>query len=338
MHQEPVVLHLLELQVISTGKTFFNIQQVLEYFGLIDSESQPKETFAKETVEDLLKHITFLKANATDNSFDFSKIIKLLKFLIKSFNDINNLILDFLNSIKDDLDQFTPKANYFSPKLAEEKLVNTKMNFGDAGLADNFGLMALLRRNVKKIVVFVNTNVELQVNEKNQITQMDDSVKAFFGKASPASSALGIQLDNLKVFPKKDFHELEKQLVAQYNKQDTLYAITKLKVEGNAHWDVKPREEKVEIMWYYTSRPAKWESQVDRNFLNELDQHKDTIIGRFPFYETFSVTMRGLEPFEINTAAHLAEWHLENTDTELQKFFNFKNKKRMNKELAEAEV
>ena len=128
--------------------------------------------------------------------------------------------------------------------------------------------MALLRRKVKKVVIFVNTGTEFKLLEDNTY-QIDDSVQAFFGIYKKQTEIDGIHLNNMKVFDKSNYENLENQFAKCLNNGDTLVATTKHQVLENKDWDVAGDYD-VEIMWYYNCSPEKigkikWTQQLWRN-------------------------------------------------------------------------
>ena len=139
------------------------------------------------------------------------------------------------------LPRFCPRQKYETliyedtPKEREnsDAFYGNKWAFGDAGLADNFGLIAMLRREVKNIVVFVNTMTPLASTmwdgEQTELTESmfdlhsdkqpadkegnlvcDNVLLAFFGWYA-ASSFVGAT-KNLQCFPKKAFWPIIKEL------------------------------------------------------------------------------------------------------------------------------
>ncbi|CAM1373086.1 hypothetical protein [Tenacibaculum xiamenense] len=273
-------------------------------------------TFIKTLSEQLPNDSSFLK------NWDYNEFYK--NFTKKNISDTITFIIDHL-------DNLTPKANYFSPAQAKTTTENQLFNFGDAGLSDNFGLMALLRRKVKRIVVFVNTETEF--NYQKSTPEIDTVIGAFFGMAQKDDPIQGIHLENMQVFDKALFKNLINDFKKCQEKGETLVSKNTLKVLPNKNWDVSGNYE-VEILWHYNCRPKNWENEMDTNALEKLDTKGIQVLekysagiippGKFPFYKTFPATLLGLNPFEINMLANIAEWNLIQTDDLLSEFLQIK--------------
>lgn len=304
---------------VAADQDFITWKQILEYFGLI---KQQKTAINNTDFLEFINRLQNEKLKETEENTGIKELLKQIgKFLYNNPTWLPDQLFNFITYLSENGTALTPKADYFSPKLAENDTVNTLVNFGDAGLSDNFGLMALLRREVKKVIVFVNSGTEFKLSQNGETYEIDESVQAFFGIFTPPKEKdpSGVHLNNMKVFEKADYQNLEKQLIQCLENKETLVATTQHHVLPNQSWDVTGGYD-VEVMWYYNCRPENWEKQVDSSVIDELDNKGTSGIGTMPFYETFKVTIKGASAFEINMAANIAEWNLTNTKTQLDKF------------------
>lgn len=213
----------------------------------------------------------------------------------------------------------TPQANYFDVQTGKTPQ-NTQFNFGDAGLSDNFGLMALLRRQVNNIVVFVNTSTPLAEDYDGSAAptsdDIDPSVAAFFGLVDTNSSVSGIQLNNLTVFDSSEFKDLIGKL--QDSRDSGMMAFTEIYVKGNQFWGIPASKEKVKILWVYNSLPSDWTGSDD-TILPQI-QAKDK---NFPFLDTFGSTLLGANPLVINMLSNLTYWTLDKNQDKLKQVIPF---------------
>lgn len=290
------------------------IRFILSYVNSLTSEqfTQQINNYKDSLTEQLTQNNSLLESwnkSGLANHFTKEELSETISFILNHIDDL------------------TPKANYFSPAKAQTSLENTLFNFGDAGLSDNFGLMALLRRQVKKIVVFVNTETQFEYKQNDSV--IDETVKAFFGIAPKDDTITGIHLENMQVFEKKLFNELINDFKRCQEKGETLVSKSTYRVSKNAHWDII-NEYDVEILWHYNCRPANWENEINNNALEILDTKGIQEIkplknpGKFPHYGTFAATILGLNSFEINMLANIAEWNLAQTDHLLSELLQVK--------------
>ncbi len=285
------------------------VEKVLN--SLLDADGNSLNLNGYESLYDLIKDTGLLDASDPSQA-------AVLKVFAEDNDPLTQLITSAIKYLGIDglVRKMTPNANYFSPIRAESKVKNTQVNFGDAGLSDNFGLMALLRRGVKKIIVFVNTGTELELLDKpldsGVTSTIDQGMAAFFGKADQPMDVSGVRFDGMEVFDGAKFANLEKQLLDCKARKEPQVARTKLRVKTNKRWDV-PESPQVDILWYYNCRPESWEEAVGKQVIKALDKEGTKHIGKFPFYETFKVTILGTQAFESNLMTDIAQWNLETT-------------------------
>ncbi|HAP64788.1 MAG TPA: hypothetical protein DCR93_36655, partial [Cytophagales bacterium] len=242
------------------------------------------------------------------------------------------------------VNQGTPEADYFAPQADGEVPENVPFLFGDAGLSDNFGLMALLRRGVKNVIIFVNTETVLdpefnptyspgETMPPVDAAQIDPTVAAFFGLTDPVSwwrwnpTEGGIDQDRLKVFNPEGFPGLVAQWQACKQQGKPLVAETSHTVLPNEFWTVEGGYD-VNILWYYNDRSANWEEAAGPEVMEALKKDgelKDNVMreffgaGTFPNYGTMYSPLGGLTPFQANMLANYAYWGVEQMQSQVEK-------------------
>eukprot|EP01061_Rhynchopus_euleeides_P031681 TRINITY_DN5245_c3_g1_i1.p1 TRINITY_DN5245_c3_g1~~TRINITY_DN5245_c3_g1_i1.p1 ORF type:complete len:878 (+),score=432.37 TRINITY_DN5245_c3_g1_i1:43-2634(+) len=176
--------------------------------------------------------------------------------------------------------QYEPLVQDSKPAPGEDREANIddffgkKWVFGDAGLADNFGLISMLRRKVEHIVVFVNTSMPLSCtkwdDDQSLITKqmldnskvepprdasgelmIDNTLTGFFGWTTPSSEE-GIT-ENLQCFNRKDFwpvvDQLQKSALAH---EPTVAQSDNITVKPNAFHGVEAYT--CNVTWVYLTK------------------------------------------------------------------------------------
>lgn len=254
--------------------------------------------------------------------------------LIRLGQELMKPAFGFLKGIIGGVDALTPKANYFSPRVSNTVSKTMNWSFGDAGLSDNFGLMALLRRKVENIVIFINTgekpNLTLikQKNGSSYPTKIDNAVAAFFNR-QPSKSELGklidgiqgMDLEGMQVFESTAFDALIEQwqraiqntaAPGETPNDKPMIAQTKLDVIANEAWSV-PGGWKTNILWIYNSMPETWSNQLSDRVKPITEKEA------FPYLGTFSSTLKGLEVDQINLLSNLSYWCAEQAQELIKK-------------------
>lgn len=267
-----------------------------------------------------------LEGELKNKEQQIEQIVDILQNNRENCSDIFDFILKIIDGGGELVNGITPKSNYFSPVDKSKDPTNTLFNFGDGGLSDNFGLISLLRRGVKRIVVFINTSDAFDVtkgSDGKEDISIDITIPAFFGKVEKTNPLSGQHFDTMHVFNEGDYDELLSQFKTALKNNEAIVAETEHEVLPNKDWDLEGGY-KVNVLWYYNSLPQEFTQQAGEEVMrtlipNKADEGKG---GAFPLYGTLSSTLGGLKPFEINMMGNIGYWILENTDDKLQKVFN----------------
>lgn len=211
------------------------------------------------------------------------------------------------------------------------------MNFLDGGNIENYGIMPMLRRKVKKIVVFINTYQELQWQYSyHSVTpnSMDSGLPALFGAFSQQQlqdmqRSEGIDASHSQVFPRDDLEALALTLRnLRFDRggkvrpdHGALVARSRHQVQKNDWWQIEGGWE-VEVLWVYNSQVPAWQSGLDKAVAEALVKaDKFTDIGDFPTYNTIRSTLMGMEPLQINALANLGEWMVNSNADQFREMF-----------------
>ena len=210
---------------------------------------------------------------------------------------------------------FVPRARHW-PLIEGGGEPDREHSFADGGDVENFGLIALLRRRVERVVVFVNT-----------LHPIADEVRPESAPAAAAPEAAGIdpyipplfgyptrKCPHNQVFARAAFGGVVEALRAARRRGRGAVATTRLPVEPNAWWGVAGGWE-VEVCWVYNERAPAWEARLDADARRAIEagQGPDPSgpFARFPFYRTEGQNpgcLVRLTAPQVNLLAELSCW------------------------------
>ncbi|MFY0630776.1 MAG: hypothetical protein JXR05_10375 [Flavobacteriaceae bacterium] len=210
-------------------------------------------------------------------------------------------------------DQLIPEEEYWP--ISENGVVENsdEYRFTDGGNLENFGLISLLQRGVKKVVVFINTDTPLDVNinpSKDcppQKSQVSSDLFPLFGYK------LGNQTKN-QVFKQSDFKIVYDSLRnAKLNKK-TVMAKTTLHTVKNKWWGIK-KGQKVTVLWVYNETVLEWQDQLRDSVKAEICKGPTGKFPDFPLYKLIGengLVKNGisLTKEQVNLAYQLSAWNV----------------------------
>ena len=190
--------------------------------------------------------------------------------------------------------------------------------FTDGGDLENYGLLALLRRRVDRIVVFINTLHPLSPDHDpsrwlerggDAVGSLDPFLAPLFGQPSP-------RMARNQVFNAADFHRVVRELQAAKRAGGSVIARARHAVQANDWWGIEGGWE-AEVCWVYNDRVPAWESQLTPALQDAIDGGRSPDLtgpfARFPHYLT-----RGHNPGslirltapQVNLLAALSCWNV----------------------------
>lgn len=184
-------------------------------------------------------------------------------------------------------------------------------SFADGGDVENFGLIALLRRRVERIVVFVNTLHPLAEEVRPEALSgragIDPYIPPLFGYATP-------ECPHNQVFAGAALGGVVAALRAAKRGGRGVVATTRLTVEPNGWWGVGGGWE-VEVCWVYNERAPAWEARLDADVRRAIDAGQPPgpagPFAHFPFYRTEGQNpgcLVRLTAPQVNLLADLSCW------------------------------
>ena len=223
---------------------------------------------------------------------------------------IANLAADFLLGFS--ADQLVPEEEYWPISSSGVIQKAEPYRFTDGGNLENYGLISLLQRGVKKVVVFINTDVPIDINLDPSEdcpplpSQIDDDLFPLFGYPT------GNQINN-QVFDKPDFKKVYKGLRDAKVAGKTVMTKTKLTTVYNGWWGIKPGHE-VEVLWVYNETVMEWQDKLKQEVKDKLCEGPDGPFKDFPLYKLIGedglLNGISLTKPQVNLLYQLSAWNV----------------------------
>lgn len=189
--------------------------------------------------------------------------------------------------------------------------------FTDGGDIENFGIIPLLRRRVRSIVVFINTVWPLltafDVNHGWPVDPAPESriIDPFL---APLFGAPSVRFPHNHVFPDTDFPVLLRKLQEAKRAGRVVMTTMHHTVQDNVWWGVSGGWD-VRVSWVYNERVPEWEALLPTDTRQAVERGSDDPpsgpLAHFPHYRTQGQN-RGslikLTPMQVNLLSHLACW------------------------------
>lgn len=210
------------------------------------------------------------------------------------------------------LDDMVPETVYWPVFRAGQLPRNAARPylFGDGGNLENQGIMALLRRNLRKIIAFVNTETQLSMSGNEVV--VDSDLPPLFGlewsgaqgKYVPISSNSPFRFN--QVFDRATFDDLRRQLWNRAQLGATAMAVQQgLTVLPNPHYGVAGGT--TDLLWIYLHPVNTWRRKLHDSVKLAMDL-EPLDYSMFPNY--YTVDQLHLNARQVNLLAHLTSWNV----------------------------
>ncbi len=164
---------------------------------------------------------------------------------------------------------------------------------GDGGHLDNLGLMPLLARKVKNILVLINTQTAFEYDHITNDYKIYDNVTSFFDLPNKFDTYRGVyeRYPHNVVFEREDFVDLiqnfgQMKIQQAEDVASPLVYCRSYTIRKNPRWDVN-ESYKPNICWVYLDRSEFWiEELAAKKAKQDIKAFKDPF-KRFPHYWTF---------------------------------------------------
>lgn len=199
-----------------------------------------------------------------------------------------------------------PMAQYWAVGEAG-KATTRSIRIGDGENIENLGLLALLQRQVKRIVVLNSAEHTLDEVRQFESPTKDGEFAPLFGYTTDAAP-------NNTVFPKAAYHELITALSAERSAGRLPMVKRRYQVAENSFWGIKPYE--VEILWIYNDLSTNWADQLDpsvKAIVLEGANDRKGPLKDFPNYRTIAenkMHLIELTPQQVTLLADMYDWSL----------------------------
>ncbi|NJO92751.1 MAG: hypothetical protein HC831_30130, partial [Chloroflexia bacterium] len=198
-------------------------------------------------------------------------------------------------------------------------------DFGDGGILENLGIMPLLKRQVKKIMVFVNCQTPLTGGDEKE-EQITDSIPALFRPLNKKQYGSPNFADNVVFANQLDKYEiLVNDLLNKINHGHAPVHVNTYHVTKQPHYNIT-QEYDVEVMWIYNAPVLDWEEKLNIEVKHLL--HNSRMFERFPYYRTFMENppeIVELKPQQTNLISHLSAWIVASNAELINRFLEGKN-------------
>ena len=216
-----------------------------------------------------------------------------------------------------------PHATYWP--VGDPNSAGTSEVFTDGGDVENYGLISLLRRGVKAVVVFINTMWPLLIDHDPANWPgrgaVDPSLAPLFG-------APGTRFPHNRVFPEADYAVVVGGLQEAKRRGETVMTTTRHVVQANAWWGLDGDAD-VTVCWCYNEYVERWARRLSAPLRRLVQEGQSAGPGgpfaRFPHYRTRAQnpgTLIRLTAAQMNLLAHLSCWNVMENENALRDVFD----------------
>jgi hypothetical protein len=224
-----------------------------------------------------------------------------------------------------------PEFNHFPISIPSTKTrVAEEYSHSDGGHMENLGIMPLLARKVKNIIVFINTKKSFEPSDDVSKAELNKSLKNLFVGTDNWHKFSQFE-DNI-VFQNgenelndiiQQFNQRVSEVDGEFPANQVLFAQSNLITSDNKTYAIKKGHE-VSVTWVYNQRSLEWESKLaDSNIAKAIaeqstnldNQHK---LDNFPHYKTFmqNSSVIKLTKMQTNLLTGLSYWAAKKVITE----------------------
>jgi hypothetical protein len=230
------------------------------------------------------------------------------------------------------VDGLLPEQNYWPPVASGIQPPAELFDFGDGGNLENYGLLPLIMRGVKKVVLFVNTETPLNVDYDPTTgvahdSDLDSSFPPLFG--IPVKSLFGkADTDYNQVFPSTDYAPLVQAMQALKRQGQPMVVTKTHTIQKNDFWGI-PAGGTIDILYVYLDQVEAWKSQLKDDWVKlQLDLGD---AGEFPHFPNFKTIDENLippwsltqyTPKEVNLLVDLTCWVVLQNQATIEAFIN----------------
>ncbi|PHN05209.1 hypothetical protein [Flavilitoribacter nigricans] len=178
------------------------------------------------------------------------------------------------------LGSIIPEQHYWP--AGADNISAESFRFADGGSLEDLGVVSLLQRKVKKLVVFINTDTPIDTTFKPGESAPTEKVIDYDLFTLFADYTYGNHIHN-QVFSEADFVRVFNQFVNCVKNGETVMARLNTTTLANPWWGIQAGQE-VEILWVYNDKVPDWEGQLPPAIQAEIAKGKSGLFPNFPQY------------------------------------------------------
>lgn len=182
-----------------------------------------------------------------------------------------------------------------------------ELSYGDGGHLENLGIMPLLARQVKNIIVFVNSKTKFEYNADPDKCEIANSLPNLFKPSSGDDFGLNVVIKDNNQHTKYKALLNAFRIAADAGK--TLIHSDTYDIRSNKHYSVSAYSD-VRITWIYNQNVTQWFDELPYHTKRMIE---DGEVKRFPHYRTFFQNppkVIDLSRAEAGLLAHLSCWNV----------------------------
>lgn len=203
-------------------------------------------------------------------------------------------------------------------KIDEEEYAH-----GDGGHLENLGIMPLLARKVKNIIVFINGKTPFNADEG----QYSGSIRALFEPVDDfeiQDILKGQQKFDVNiVFEEKKLEPLLDAFKERQSKGETLIHWDEYEVKQNDNYKIRPYTAR--ICWIYNDKVENWNKKLGQSndlWVKKIFESQE--FSNFPHYRTFLQNppkIIDLSKRQVSALSHLSCWNVCQYADKIKKYF-----------------
>lgn len=218
-------------------------------------------------------------------------------------------------SSKEKEQHYYPRITHWPVSERTDEVASTEV-LSDGGDVENYGLIALLRRRVKSIVVFINTlwPLSLDYDPSTWPAIHHDGHHSVDPFLAPLFGQPNSRFPHNQVFAERDFSDVVGALQEAKRVGCALVTTQLHRVQSNDWWGLEGGWE-AQICWVYNDRIPEWEAQLSPELCAMVEEGNGRSpkgpVARFPHYLTRGQnagSLIRLSPVQVNLLSHLASW------------------------------
>ncbi|MBN1207257.1 MAG: hypothetical protein JXB05_20395 [Myxococcaceae bacterium] len=229
------------------------------------------------------------------------------------------------------LDGLLPEQLYWPPMSSGTQQAAALFDFGDGGNLENYGLIPLLLRGVKKIILFVNTEVPLSTSYDPSSgtatsADVDPNLPPLFG--IPVTKGGTPAAVNNQVFPSSDYATLIKALQGMKTAGNAMVQPMTHQLQANTAWGL-PGGGSVDVLYVYLDQVESWKKQISSLDVKlQLDLGDVGDFAHFPNYKTIDEnklppwSLTQLTARQVNLLADLTCWVVRTNQKAFESFLS----------------